>query len=103
MFDASKTSESIPGFLLPSVKTVVGTGYWKNLIKQFCFLLRQKESFYSYFVKISAPVLVIKIVCSNCAAGRPSLVTVVQLSSHVILSMVPSVRTGSAPSVLTYS
>lgn len=47
-------------------------------------------------VKISAPVLVIKIECSNCAAGLPSSVRVVQLSAHVMHSMLPSVRIGSA-------
>lgn len=47
-------------------------------------------------VKISAPLLVIKIECSNCAAGLPSSVRVVQLSAQVTHSMLPSVRIGSA-------
>lgn len=48
------------------------------------------------FVKISAPVRVIRMVCSNCAAGPRSAVRVVQLSGHVIHSMLPIVRMGSA-------
>lgn len=48
-----------------------------------------------HFVKTSAPVLVIKIVCSNCAARLPSAVTVVHPSSQVMLSMLPMVRMGS--------
>lgn len=36
------------------------------------------------------------IVCSNCAAGLPSAVKVVQLSSQVMHSVVPSVSIGSA-------
>ena len=51
---------------------------------------------FQYVVKISAPVLVIKMECSNCAAALPSAVTVVQLSGHVIHSILPSVRIGSA-------
>lgn len=49
-----------------------------------------------YVVKISAPVLVIKMECSNCAAGLPSADTAVQLSGQVMQSMLPSVRIGSA-------
>lgn len=52
--------------------------------------------FFQYLVKTSAPVLVIKMVCSNCAAGLPSAVKVVQLSDHVIHSVLPIVRIGSA-------
>lgn len=51
---------------------------------------------HQHVVKISAPVLVIKRVCSNCAAGLPSSVTVVQLSGHVMELMLPNVRIGSA-------
>lgn len=36
------------------------------------------------------------MVCSNCAARRPSAAKVVQLSSHVMHSVLPSVRIGSA-------
>ncbi|KAB1221123.1 Sodium/hydrogen exchanger 7 [Morella rubra] len=43
-----------------------------------------------YVVKISAPVLVIKMECSNCAAGLPSADTAVQLSGQVMQSMLPS-------------
>lgn len=55
-----------------------------------------KQKSFRYVVKISAPTLVIKMECSNCAAGLPSAVTAVQLSGHVIQSMLPSVRIGSA-------
>jgi len=36
------------------------------------------------------------MVCSNCAAGLPSVVTVVQLSGHVMQSVLPIERIGSA-------
>jgi len=36
------------------------------------------------------------MVCSNCAAGLPSAVSVVQLSGHVMESMLPIERIGSA-------
>ena len=39
------------------------------------------------------------MVCSNCAAGLPSAVTAVQLSGHVMESMLPIVRIGSAVEV----
>lgn len=47
-------------------------------------------------VRISAPDPVIRIVCSNCAAGPPSAVKIVHLSGHVTNSVVPMVRIGSA-------
>lgn len=50
---------------------------------------------YDDVVRISAPVTVIRIVCSNCAAGPPSAVTTVHLSGHVTNSVVPMVRIGS--------
>lgn len=59
-------------------------------------ILKKREIPYQHVVKISAPVLVIRIVCSNCAAGLPSAVRVVQLSGHVTHSMLPIVRMGSA-------
>lgn len=46
-------------------------------------------------VRISALVVVIRIVCSNCAAGPPSAVTIVHLSGHITNSVVPIVRIGS--------
>lgn len=39
------------------------------------------------------------MVCSNWAAELPSAVTVVQLSGHVMPSMLPMVRIGSAVKV----
>lgn len=63
-------------------------------------ILSQKQNIVininQHFVKISAPVLVIKMVCSNCAAGLPSAVKVVQLSGHVTHLIPPIVRIGSA-------
>lgn len=59
----------------------------------------QKNYQHQHLVKISAPVLVIKMVCSNCAAGLPSAVSVVQLSGHVMESMLPNVSIGSAVEV----
>lgn len=47
-------------------------------------------------VSISAPSLVIKMVCSNWAERLPSSVTTVHSSSHIIGLMLPIVNIGSA-------
>ena len=41
-------------------------------------------SSYGYFVSISGPFSVIRIVCSNCALKEPSSATAVQLSSRIL-------------------
>lgn len=61
-----------------------------------CIVVTHSVDLVNHLVKISAPVFVIKMVCSNCAAGLPSSVTAVQLSPHVMQSMLPIVRIGSA-------
>ena len=51
-------------------------------------------------VRISAPASVTSTVCSNWALRRRSLVTTVQLSSHMSQSAVPSVSIGSIVNVI---
>lgn len=51
--------------------------------------------FIYYYVKISAPEFVIRIVCSNCADLEPSMETAVQPSSNISITSEPCERIGS--------
>ena len=51
-------------------------------------------------VRISAPLSVTRMVCSNCADRLPSAVTTVQPSSHISHSWVPRLSMGSMVNVM---
>ena len=51
-------------------------------------------------VRISLPLSVMRMVCSNCAERFRSLVTTVQPSSHISHSCVPRLSIGSMVNVM---